>query len=69
MDTSFKVNRLNKIEFKFFEKETTKKNTVQKKSAMEENSKMKILSNDLIRRLSNTMEELGNKERNVVVDG
>ena len=69
LDTSLKVTEENKIVSKFFEKETTKDNTVQKKSAMEENTKIKILSNDLIRRLTNTMESLGGEERNLVVDG
>ena len=59
LDTSMKVTEENRLVSKFFEKDTTKDNTVQKDSAMEENSKIKILSNDLIRRLTNTMECLG----------
>ena len=69
LDTSMKVTEDNRIVSKFFEKDTTKDNTVQKDSAMEENSKIKILSNDLIRRLTNTMECLGHAERDLVVDG
>ena len=41
---------------------------VQKQSAMEENGKMKTLSNDLTRRLLNTSESLGMEERITVVD-
>ena len=41
---------------------------VQKVSAMEENSKMKTLANDLTRRLLNTSETLGLEERVRVVD-
>ena len=55
--------------FKFYEKETSSSKTVQKRSAMEENSKQKILANDLIRRLSNSMEQLGKDERLRKVDG
>ena len=46
----------------FFEKETKKDDIVQKKSAMEENTNIFNLSNDLIRRLSNTIESLGEGE-------
>ena len=44
------------------------KKTVQLKSAMAENPKQQILSNDLIRRLLNTSEELGVGARCTVVD-
>ena len=54
---------------RFFEKKTCSNITVQKDSAMEENSKIKIISNDLIRRLSNTKESLGEVERDKVVNG
>lgn len=47
----------------------TCKMTVQMGSAMEENTKMKILSNDLIRRFLNSSEELGNDEKCRIVDG
>ena len=36
---------------------------------MEENGKIQILSNDLVRRLCNTMESLGAREQHLVVDG
>ena len=55
--------------FKFYEKETTSKRTVQKRTAMEQNTKIQIVSNDLVRRMCNTMEELGEQERHVVIDG
>ena len=35
---------------------------------MEENIKIKIVSNDLVRRLNNSMEELGSSEATKVVD-
>ena len=58
----------NQIEFKFYEKPVCSKKTVQLKSAMAENPKLQILSNDLIRRLLNTSEELGVGARCTVVD-
>ena len=58
----------NKIELKCHEKETTTRRTVQKRRAMEENIKIKIVSNDLVRRLSNSMEEVGSSEATTVVD-
>ena len=68
LDTELRVNKENQVEFKFYEKETTTRKTVQKTSAMEENNKIKILSNDLVRRLCNTMETLGAKEQHMVID-
>ena len=41
---------------------------LQKMSAMDTNSKMKILSNDLIRRMLNTSEMMGLEERIKIVD-
>ena len=54
---------------RFYEKPTTARVTVQERSAMEENTKMKVLGNDLMRRLLNSKVELGEKERNRIVDG
>ena len=53
----------NKITYKFFEKETCSNTSVQKDSAMEENAKIKVISDDLIGRLTNTMESTGKVER------
>ena len=35
-----------------------------RRTAFEENSKIQVVSNDLVRRLSYTMEQLGEEERN-----
>ena len=43
--------------------------TVHKNSAMEENIKMQILANDVVRRLNNTHEALGRSQIARVVDG
>ena len=49
----------NQILYKFYKKEMSSRRTVQAKSAMEMNTKLQILGNDLVRRLLNTSEELG----------
>ena len=61
LDTTLKVGESNTIMYKYYEKETTAKTTVHQKSAMEENIKVQILANDVVRRLSNTQEELGSR--------
>ena len=63
-------NDNNQVVFKYFEKETCSQQTVQKMSAMGENQKITILSQDLIRRLmnTNTCESLGLEEKSRIVD-
>ena len=46
LDTSLKVDKTNQVKYRFYEKETAVKTTVQKESAMEENIKMQILAQD-----------------------
>ena len=58
----------NKVRYRFYEKETSADKTVQKSSAMEENSKEQILSQDVVRRLGNSSEELGRKESWRILD-
>ena len=69
LDTSLKVGSDNKIKYRFYEKETCSQKTVQRRTAMEENVKLKIVSNDLVRRLCNSMEELGSEELKRIIDG
>ena len=63
-----RVTANNIVDYNFYEKPMSSNVTVQRMSAMEENSKMKTLSNDLIRRLLNTSERLGLEKRIKVVD-
>ena len=63
LDTTLKVGESNTIMYKYYEKETT----VHQRSAMEENTKVQILANDVVRRLSNTQEELGSRLGTVVL--
>ena len=68
LDTELRVTANNIVDYNFYEKPMSSNVTVQRMSAMEENSKMKTLSNDLIRRLLNTSERLGLEDRIKVVD-
>ena len=63
-----RVSPTNKIEYKYYEKATCSNRTVQSQSAMNYNSKVQILSNDTVRRLLNTSEEMGAEARGVVID-
>ena len=58
LDTSLKVDGNNRILYKFYEKPESAKNTVHFQSAMGENPKNKILSQEIVRRLMNTLEEV-----------
>ena len=66
--TSLKVSKTNKVKYRFYEKETTTRYTVQKDSAMEENVKVQILAQDMVRRLNNSSEDLGMVQRKRLVD-
>ena len=68
LDTCLRVEPNNTINYKFYEKPVSSKRTVQDKTAMNTNSKLQILSQDLVRRLLNTREELGAIVRSTVVD-
>ena len=68
LDTNLRVSGDNLVQFKFYEKTTCSKKTVQRTSAMEENSKIQTVSNDLVRRLGNTRESMGVVEMCRVVD-
>ena len=68
LDTCLRVGEENLVEYKYYEKPTCSKRTVQQKTAMNENSKLQIVSNDLNRRLKNTMEELGAPSKVAVVE-
>ena len=63
LDTSLKVNKDNTIHYRFFEKTTTSSMTLQMNTSIEENTKMMIVAQDNIRRLLNSKESLGARER------
>ena len=68
LDTSLLVDQDNKVLYKYFEKPTTTNTTILKTTAMAENPKVQCLTNDLVRRLLNTKEDLPLEYRAEVVD-
>ena len=68
LDLKLRVNGSNQIEFAFYEKPTNTNVTIQLRSAMEENAKMRSLSNELVRWFLNTGEEKLSGEAGNLVD-
>ena len=68
LDLELRVENTNLISFRYFEKPTTTNVMVQKRSALDENSKVKILANELMRRLSNTDSRQGSNVTKEVVN-
>ena len=62
MDCSVKVDSQNIILYRFYEKKTCSSRTVKKSSAMNVDTEVKVVSNDLIKKLMNTSNELGEGE-------
>ena len=69
LDIKLRVNKENKVEWKYFEKPTTSNTTVQRRTAMEDNPMVKCLGNDMIRRFLNTEESLLKTEAKSLIDG
>ena len=68
LDILIRVEENNITSYRYFEKPTTTNVMVQKRSALEENSKTQILANDLVRRLGNTDTRQANTVLGGVVD-
>ena len=68
LDLRIRVEEDNLVSFSYFEKPTVTNVMVQQRSAMEENARIQILSNDMRRRLSNTDPRQGREEYTRVVD-
>ena len=49
LDTSLKVDERNIVQYKYYEKPTSSRECLHANSAMNMNSKMQILSNDMVR--------------------
>ena len=58
LDTEIKISPENMILFRYWEKPTNSNRTLDRRTAMGENSKMQILTQEVIRRLGNTCEGL-----------
>ena len=57
------VNGSNLVLYSFYEKPTTSNVTVLQRTAMGEDAKVHIVSNDLVRRLLNNSEEVGEQPK------
>ena len=68
LDVSLSISSNNRLEFKHYEKPMCSNVTLQKSSAMEQNTKMGILSNEVMRRLFNIGGEIMDKERGETLD-
>ena len=68
LDLSIAVNKDNRVLYRYFEKPTSSNITVQKRTAMGEDAKVQILSNDMVRRLLNNSEAMGAGSKRRLVD-
>ena len=68
LDTQLRVEDNNIISYRFYEKPTTTNTMVPKRSALNENSKVQILANDLMRRLSHTDVRQDQKTTGKIID-
>ena len=63
LDISLSMSSSNRLEFKHYDKPTSSNLTLQKRSAMEVNTKMGIMGNEVTRRMFNIGGEVRNEER------
>ena len=68
LDTALKISKDNQILFKFWEKPTNSRRMVDKRTAMGENQKVQILTQEVIRRLANTKDGLRKEEYTTIID-
>ena len=68
LDVKLRMSDTNQVEHHFYEKPTNSNVSVQFRSAMEENSKVRGLGNELVRRFLNTSEELLGDEAKTLID-
>ena len=68
LDIMIRVEGNNTISYRYFEKPTTSNTMIQKRTALNENSKNQILANDLVRRLANTDDRQPNSVKEAVLD-
>ena len=68
LDTKLWVNGSSQVLYSFYEKPTSSNMTVQRRTAMGEQAKIQVVSNDLVRRLLNNSEDLGRGAKVKIVD-
>ena len=69
LNVSLAMTSSNRLEFTHYEKPTSSNLTLQKRSAMEQNTKMGIMGNEVTRRMFNIGGEVEDKERWEALDG
>ena len=68
LDTELKVTPSNTIMYRFFEKPTNPNTVLHSRTAMAEDSKMRSLSNEVIRRMLTTCKSTPQEDRNSILD-
>ena len=68
LDTALRISEDNTVQFKFWEKPTNSRRTVDKRTAFGENQKVQILTQEVIRRMGNTMEEVSKEDYTTIMD-
>ena len=68
LDMKMRVSEQNQVKYTFFEKPTASNKCLQATTALNQNYLMKSLSKEVMRRLANISEHMGNKEKVRVMD-
>ena len=68
LDTALRVTDQNQVAFKFWEKPTNCNRTLHMRTAMGENQKIQILTQEMIRRLANTKEDTSKWDKVAILD-
>ena len=68
LDTAIRISEDNRVLFKFWEKPTNSNRTLDRRTAMGENQRVQILTQEVIRRLGNTIEGLPYEEYQCMID-
>ena len=68
LDVKIAISATNRLKFTHFEKPTCSNLTLQMRSAMEQNTKMSILGNEVMRRMMNIGGDVGDEVRRMTID-
>ena len=68
LDVSLSVTSDSRIRFKYYEKEVSTNTVIHQRTALEDNTKMQILSQEMSRRMLNTSEEMDKETKLGVID-
>ena len=68
LDTALRVTDQNQVAFKFWEKPTNCNRTLHMRTAMGENQKIQILTQEMIRRMANTKEDTSKEDKVAILD-